>query len=272
MTSKRSTLQCFSRRRPIRPGRGVPIKLEGSFKWDKPTLCPDCGRDTTPYTDKHKLPRAGQWEYYMVQNAVWKAARIRDGFLCVGSLEGRLGRTLKPRGFLNVLTNGLFSRWASPRLRDRRSYKMGLENKGGHAPARWRTRAMPPAVCRRAISRCNVGCGLAPTSDRNESRQKPHRTASLDSALARSWSWLKRSPPSGATHGQSRSARAVVMLEAGGRSDEGRRNALDWERCERCFAFWWALVFGLILQKTANKPENLYASSKSWWQVAPPHL
>jgi hypothetical protein len=33
-------------------------------------------------------------EYYMVSDEVWQSARIDSGMLCIGCLEGRLGRRL----------------------------------------------------------------------------------------------------------------------------------------------------------------------------------
>ena len=40
-------------------------------------------------------------EVYMVRNAVWRAAGIEpmDGCICIGCLEKRLGRALRPRDF-----------------------------------------------------------------------------------------------------------------------------------------------------------------------------
>ncbi len=40
-------------------------------------------------------------EIYTVRNAVWKAASMEyDGCLCIGCLEKRLGRMLRPKDFL----------------------------------------------------------------------------------------------------------------------------------------------------------------------------
>ncbi len=55
--------------------------------------CIDCRRPT------HR-------EYYMVRDEAWLAAHpSRDGMLCIGCLEGRLGRELLPGDFVDAPVN-----------------------------------------------------------------------------------------------------------------------------------------------------------------------
>jgi hypothetical protein len=57
-------------------------------------LCKDCGKDTG---------RRGLNEYYMVSREIWttihQAFEEKTGFLCIGCLEKRLGRTLVREDF-----------------------------------------------------------------------------------------------------------------------------------------------------------------------------
>lgn len=74
------------------------------------TLCLDCGVNT-----------AAIGEYYMLQEEVWAEATGPDGgngMLCIGCLEKRLARQLKPCDFTDAAVN---LTWAdrSPRLRSR---------------------------------------------------------------------------------------------------------------------------------------------------------
>jgi hypothetical protein len=61
----------------------------------------------------------------MVRDAVWSAAGMkvecldRSGFLCVGCLEKRLGRTLKPKDFTSAPINDP-SPWDTERLASRK--------------------------------------------------------------------------------------------------------------------------------------------------------
>lgn len=58
-------------------------------------------------------------EYYMVQAAVWREAHPkRRGMLCIGCLETRLGRRLKPEDFTSAPINSI-KEWHSERLRSR---------------------------------------------------------------------------------------------------------------------------------------------------------
>src|SRR5215813_2211105 len=61
---------------------------------DMAAICEDCGMDTTPCTGKRGCRHRGRWEYYMVHDALWRKAKMRSGFLCIGCLERRLGRML----------------------------------------------------------------------------------------------------------------------------------------------------------------------------------
>jgi hypothetical protein len=82
-------------------------------------LCIDCGRNTAPGTlnrveMEHAMDAAtaagdpegsvqvridAECEIYQVRDAVWKAAGMGDGCLCIGCLEKRLGRQLRPKDF-----------------------------------------------------------------------------------------------------------------------------------------------------------------------------
>jgi hypothetical protein len=98
-------------------------------------LCVDCGINTAPGIPNGPAMRAqlaligkcpteinDASEVYMVRNKVWAKAGMQafDGCLCIGCLEKRLGRKLKPKDFLR---DHVFNRWpCTPRLRDRRGY------------------------------------------------------------------------------------------------------------------------------------------------------
>lgn len=78
-----------------------------------PAPCVDCGVDTYA---------RGVDEYYMVHNEVWAAAGMlpRDGMLCIGCLEARLGRRLTAVDFTDVPVNDLRWGWhGSARLLSR---------------------------------------------------------------------------------------------------------------------------------------------------------
>jgi hypothetical protein len=77
--------------------------------------CIDCGVNTAPgFANREEIERAlaigdsveqyydEHSEIYMVKPKIWKAAGMDDmgGCLCIGCLEKRLGRTLKPKDFL----------------------------------------------------------------------------------------------------------------------------------------------------------------------------
>jgi hypothetical protein len=74
--------------------------------------CVDCGADTL------SLEPDELTEWYMVHDAVWKAAGAPDGYLCIGCLETRLGRTLSASDFTAAPVNDPWSS-RSDRLVDR---------------------------------------------------------------------------------------------------------------------------------------------------------
>ena len=72
-----------------------------------PPLCAECNVDTL---------RAR--EFYMVADATWLATcDTYKGFLCIGCIERRLGRRLKPDDFTDAPVNNPAG--CSPRLRAR---------------------------------------------------------------------------------------------------------------------------------------------------------
>jgi len=88
---------------------------------DFDTACVDCGVETLPTDDRPA-------EFYMVHDAVWAAADMRDpgGCLCIGCLETRLGRQLTRDDFTDASINDLAHTddryawsWRSERLRQR---------------------------------------------------------------------------------------------------------------------------------------------------------
>jgi hypothetical protein len=103
-----------------RPGETLRIDLRGQApeSWS----CVDCGVDTAPgflaradlelafYAAYAVQGMAGvveqtvgdRSEVYVVRNAVWKRAGMKplNGCLCVGCIERRLGRRLKPKDFV----------------------------------------------------------------------------------------------------------------------------------------------------------------------------
>ena len=76
-------------------------------------ICQDCGRDTTP-------DELAGWEWYLVRDELWAEAGNPSGFLCVGCLERRLGRALRPDDFSDAPVNDANS-VDSGRLSARRS-------------------------------------------------------------------------------------------------------------------------------------------------------
>jgi hypothetical protein len=88
------------------------------------TVCSDCGMETAPRTGeidpweglRRPGPKdVGKWEFYMVRNEIWQAVGSGRGFLCIGCLELRLGRVLKPRDFTSAEIND-WSPLDTPRL------------------------------------------------------------------------------------------------------------------------------------------------------------
>jgi hypothetical protein len=99
-------------------------------------LCIDCGVNTAPgllgRTDLEKAfvgndsveQEVGETtEIYTVRDAVWKKAGMEEygGCLCIGCLEKRLGRKLKPKDFPNDPLNWIPE--GTPRLIKRRGYR-----------------------------------------------------------------------------------------------------------------------------------------------------
>ena len=88
--------------------------------------CVDCGMETESsiLTDDTVEPVPGRWEYYWVKEEVWAAAGMPHdlgGALCVGCIEARLGRRLRPRDFDFTRSENLYpDSWATPRLVSRR--------------------------------------------------------------------------------------------------------------------------------------------------------
>ncbi len=97
-------------------------------------LCIDCGVNTAPGFPSGPLARfyksrgvrtlrvrVGQdTEIYDLRNSIWRKARMKDfgGCLCIGCLEKRLGRKLRPNDFKpDSVVNELPG---TPRLLDRR--------------------------------------------------------------------------------------------------------------------------------------------------------
>ena len=91
--------------------------------------CIDCGVNTAPGFPTRSQLHAGidggvlslftpDQEIYTVHAKVWRKAGNPSGCLCIGCLEGRLGRPLRPKDF--VPNDGFDSLPASARLRQRR--------------------------------------------------------------------------------------------------------------------------------------------------------
>jgi hypothetical protein len=67
----------------------IPLTLEPLLATDDRFICMDCGVDTNEIR-----------EYFMVTNRIWmKYVPERKGFLCIGCLETRMGRTLDAKDF-----------------------------------------------------------------------------------------------------------------------------------------------------------------------------
>jgi len=94
--------------------------------WD----CIDCGVDTAPGVPNRAETMAilatkaarevtitDQCEIYTVRDAVWKQAGMEQGCLCIGCLEKRLGRKLRPKDFRHA--DPFNQMPGTPRLLDR---------------------------------------------------------------------------------------------------------------------------------------------------------
>jgi hypothetical protein len=89
------------------------------------TLCRDCGIDTMP-DDGEGMCLRGQCENYIVKESVWKETGLgwHGGRLCIGCLEKRIGRQLKPGDFTPTHNGGRPSslEWDTPRLAQRKGH------------------------------------------------------------------------------------------------------------------------------------------------------
>lgn len=70
--------------------------------------CHDCGVNTWEIQ-----------EYYMIHNHLWEIHGVKIGMLCVGCLEERFGRQLRPTDFTLVPINWESHEWHSDRLASR---------------------------------------------------------------------------------------------------------------------------------------------------------
>jgi len=136
---------------PTKPTPESERRLPRSGKGSMPehSLCIDCGFDTQPgaltRVQVDTLIAAGaedlgvlnydhNTETYYVRDHIWKAAGMEPfgGCLCIGCLEKRIGRRLKPKDFqrdhpFNTLPG-------SPRLLSRRGRQGGVPwRKGGES-------------------------------------------------------------------------------------------------------------------------------------------
>jgi hypothetical protein len=122
-------------------GLAAAAEAEGLYYEDG--CCVDCGKDTTPHT----IVRDGDvngfgmeftrdvtirfepetWDFYSVKDRVWAKAGLTEtgGCLCVGCLENRLGRRLRPKDFDFERDENLPGAWTSPRLAQRRKDRKG---------------------------------------------------------------------------------------------------------------------------------------------------
>jgi hypothetical protein len=103
--------------------------------------CVDCGMETTPDELKREgdgwvlVMTPGTKEFYLVKDSVWRAAGMpratrrkhSGGSLCVGCIEKRLGRMLRPDDFQHgTVAEGYNSlEFSTPRLRSRLTGDIG---------------------------------------------------------------------------------------------------------------------------------------------------
>lgn len=123
----------------------MTIAIDGTLYHDysKRALCADCGTDTTPCRWEHIplvkrlipwrvwrtngrcLPGCdhdGRWEWYGVHDTVWAEAHAeRHLILCIGCLETRLGRQLRPGDFSGYDVNDQ-NWWDTLRLANRKGH------------------------------------------------------------------------------------------------------------------------------------------------------
>jgi hypothetical protein len=72
----------------LEPGVWIALTPDNFFEIRLNEVCRDCGRDTAR-------------EYYKVHDSVWAQTGLgpKDGELCIGCLEKRIGRRLQPQDF-----------------------------------------------------------------------------------------------------------------------------------------------------------------------------
>jgi hypothetical protein len=106
------------------------------------SLCIDCGVDTCPCTGRRGCRHAGKWEHYVVRAYLWAKARmtVDGGYLCIGCLEKRLGRRLRPSDFTAAAINAPDDPWNTPRLASR---LRGVGSKLGPRPPMLLRRSRP---------------------------------------------------------------------------------------------------------------------------------
>lgn len=83
------------------------MKIDGLF------LCTDCDFDTSVGKGN---------EYYMVSNRIWTKYGAETYMLCIGCLEQRMQRRLKPTDFPQLPINAIFPRSRRLALRLKRPY------------------------------------------------------------------------------------------------------------------------------------------------------
>jgi hypothetical protein len=93
-----------------------------------PNNCADCGVDTTPPLNGDRRYKV-RHEWYVVRDAIWKAAGMKDRvivageagyYLCIRCLERRVGRELRRADFTDAPVNAPWRR-DSDILADRKS-------------------------------------------------------------------------------------------------------------------------------------------------------
>ena len=108
---------------------GEGVMLEQSLS-NSQHNCVDCGTATTPCTTELTGTGGyiieydeGTWEMYRVEDRIWVTAGMQDdlggGSLCVGCIEKRLGRKLRPRDFDFRSEGYNVPQLSTPRLRSR---------------------------------------------------------------------------------------------------------------------------------------------------------
>jgi hypothetical protein len=93
----------------------IPTMIDANGGIPESWACIDCGVNTAPgCSTREQIEQASpaqdsvtqtfddQTEVYVVRAAIWKAASMEDygGCLCIGCLEKRIGRKLRPKDFM----------------------------------------------------------------------------------------------------------------------------------------------------------------------------